>query len=105
LAPQVTISGLSDVVDDYVLLAAAWTLGEGVRQRRVHAAELEDRRRRRHLTPPGPDYSPGRKASVDLSEPASPPPPRRALPGHHASKFVPETQDLGSEADAAVETN
>ena len=41
--PQVTISGLSDVVDDYVLLAAAWTLGEGVRQRRVHAAELEDR--------------------------------------------------------------
>jgi len=31
------------VVDDYVLLAAAWTLGEGVRQRRVHAAELEDR--------------------------------------------------------------
>jgi signal transduction histidine kinase len=41
--PQVTISGLSDVVDDYVLLAAAWTLGEGVRQRRAHAAELEDR--------------------------------------------------------------
>jgi signal transduction histidine kinase len=41
--PQVTISGLSDVVDDYVLLAAAWTLGEGVRQRRLHAAELEDR--------------------------------------------------------------
>jgi len=41
--PQVAISGLSDVVDDYVLLAAAWTLGEGVRQRRVHAAELEDR--------------------------------------------------------------
>jgi signal transduction histidine kinase len=41
--PQVTISGLSDVVDDYVLLAAAWTLGEGVRQRRAYAAELEDR--------------------------------------------------------------
>jgi signal transduction histidine kinase len=41
--PQVTITGLRDVVDDYVLLAAAWTLGEGVRQRRVHAAELEDR--------------------------------------------------------------
>jgi signal transduction histidine kinase len=41
--PQVTISGLYDVVDDYVLLAAAWTLGEGVRQRRLHAAELEDR--------------------------------------------------------------
>jgi signal transduction histidine kinase len=41
--PPVTITGLRDVVDDYVLLAAAWTLGEGVRQRRVHAAELEDR--------------------------------------------------------------
>jgi hypothetical protein len=41
--PQVTITGLRDVVDDYVLLAAAWTLGEGVRQRRAHAAELEDR--------------------------------------------------------------
>ena len=41
--PQVTMTGLRDVVDDYVLLAAAWTLGEGVRQRRVHAAELEDR--------------------------------------------------------------
>jgi signal transduction histidine kinase len=41
--PQVTITGLRDAVDDYVLLAAAWTLGEGVRQRRVHAAELEDR--------------------------------------------------------------
>ena len=41
--PQVTITGLRDVVDDYVLLAAAWTLGEGVRQRRLHAAELEDR--------------------------------------------------------------
>jgi signal transduction histidine kinase len=41
--PQVTITGLYDVIDDYVLLAAAWTLGVGVRQRRVHAAELEDR--------------------------------------------------------------
>jgi len=41
--PQVAIAGVYDVVDDYVLLAAAWTLGEGVRQRRVHAAELEDR--------------------------------------------------------------
>ena len=41
--PQVTITGLRDVVDDYVLLAAAWTLGDGVRQRRLHAAELEDR--------------------------------------------------------------
>jgi signal transduction histidine kinase len=42
-SPHVTITGLRDVVDDYVLLAAAWTLGEGVRQRRTHAAELEDR--------------------------------------------------------------
>jgi signal transduction histidine kinase len=42
-SPHVTIAGLRDVVDDYVLLAAAWTLGEGVRQRRLHAAELEDR--------------------------------------------------------------
>jgi signal transduction histidine kinase len=41
--PQVTIGRLSDVIDDYVLLAAAWILGEGVRQRRMHAAELEDR--------------------------------------------------------------
>ncbi len=41
--PQVAVTDLSDVVDDYVLLAAAWTLGEGVRQRRMHAAELEDR--------------------------------------------------------------
>jgi signal transduction histidine kinase len=41
--PHVAISGLYDVVDDYVLLAAAWILGEGVRQRRVHAAALEDR--------------------------------------------------------------
>jgi signal transduction histidine kinase len=41
--PQVAITEVYDVVDDYVLLAAAWTLGEGVRQRRVHAAELEDR--------------------------------------------------------------
>jgi signal transduction histidine kinase len=41
--PQVTISRLYDLVDDYVLLAAAWTLGEGVRQRREHAVELEDR--------------------------------------------------------------
>jgi signal transduction histidine kinase len=41
--PHVTIAGLQDVVDDYVLLAVAWTLGEGVRQRRLHAAELEDR--------------------------------------------------------------
>jgi signal transduction histidine kinase len=39
----VVIGGLYDVVDDYVLLAAAWTLGEGVRQRRLHATELEER--------------------------------------------------------------
>jgi signal transduction histidine kinase len=41
--PHVTITGLRDVVDDYVLLAAAWTLGQGVRQRRAHAAGLEER--------------------------------------------------------------
>jgi signal transduction histidine kinase len=41
--PRVAVAGVYDVVDDYVLLAAAWTLGEGVRQRRTHAAELEDR--------------------------------------------------------------
>jgi signal transduction histidine kinase len=41
--PQVTITEVYDVVDDYVLLVAAWTLGEGVRQRRAYAAELEDR--------------------------------------------------------------
>jgi hypothetical protein len=41
--PRVAIADLFDVVDDYVLLAAAWTLGEGIRQRRLHAAELEDR--------------------------------------------------------------
>jgi signal transduction histidine kinase len=41
--PQVALAGVYDVVDDYVLLAAAWTLGEGVRQRRARAAELEDR--------------------------------------------------------------
>jgi signal transduction histidine kinase len=41
--PHVTLTGVRDVIDDYVLLAAAWTLGEGVRQRRAHAAELEER--------------------------------------------------------------
>jgi signal transduction histidine kinase len=41
--PHVAISDLYNVVDDYVLLAAAWILGEGIRRRRVHAAELEDR--------------------------------------------------------------
>jgi signal transduction histidine kinase len=41
--PDVTISHLYDALNDYVLLAAAWTLGQGVRQRRRHAAELEDR--------------------------------------------------------------
>ena len=41
--PQVAISDLYDLFNDYVLLAAAWTLGVGIRQRRVHAAELEDR--------------------------------------------------------------
>jgi signal transduction histidine kinase len=41
--PHVAIADLRDVLDDYVLLAAAWTLGEGVRRRRLHAAELEGR--------------------------------------------------------------
>jgi signal transduction histidine kinase len=41
--PHIAVTDLYDVVDDYVLLAAAWTLGEGVRQRRTRAAELEDR--------------------------------------------------------------
>jgi signal transduction histidine kinase len=41
--PHVAVTDLSDVIDDYVLLAAAWILGEGVRQRRTRAAELEDR--------------------------------------------------------------
>jgi signal transduction histidine kinase len=41
--PHVAIADLYDVVDDYVLLAAAWILGAGVRQRRLQAAELEDR--------------------------------------------------------------
>jgi signal transduction histidine kinase len=41
--PHVAITDLYDVFDDFVLLGAAWTLGEGVRQRRAHAAALEDR--------------------------------------------------------------
>jgi signal transduction histidine kinase len=41
--PQVAVADVFDVVDDYVLLAAAWTLGVGIRQRRLHAAALEDR--------------------------------------------------------------
>ena len=41
--PKVSIANLYDLFNDYVLLAAAWILGEGVRQRRAHAAELEDR--------------------------------------------------------------
>jgi signal transduction histidine kinase len=41
--PQVAISDLYDLFNDWVLLAAAWTLGVGVRQRRAHAASLEDR--------------------------------------------------------------
>jgi signal transduction histidine kinase len=41
--PQVAVADLYDVFNDYVLLAAAWVLGQGVRQRRAHAAELEDR--------------------------------------------------------------
>ena len=41
--PQVAVADLYDVFNDYVLLAAAWVLGQGVRQRRAHTAELEDR--------------------------------------------------------------
>jgi signal transduction histidine kinase len=41
--PHVAISDLYDLFNDYVLLAAAWVLGQSVRQRRAHAAELEDR--------------------------------------------------------------
>jgi signal transduction histidine kinase len=41
--PRVAVADLYDVFNDYVLLAAAWTLGQGVRQRRAHAAELEER--------------------------------------------------------------
>jgi signal transduction histidine kinase len=41
--PEVQITEVYDVADDYVLLAGAWILGQGVRQRRLHAAELEDR--------------------------------------------------------------
>ena len=41
--PEVALGDLYDVFNDYVLLAAAWILGDGVRQRRAHAAELEDR--------------------------------------------------------------
>jgi signal transduction histidine kinase len=41
--PQVAISDLYDLFNDWVLLAAAWVLGQGVRQRRAYAAELEDR--------------------------------------------------------------
>jgi signal transduction histidine kinase len=41
--PRVTIADLYDIFNDYVLLAGAWILGQGVRQRRTHAAELQDR--------------------------------------------------------------
>jgi signal transduction histidine kinase len=41
--PQVVIGDLYDLFNDWVLLAAAWTLGQGVRQRRAHAAALQDR--------------------------------------------------------------
>ena len=41
--PHVAIADLYDLFNDWVLLAAAWVLGQGVRQRRAHAAELEDR--------------------------------------------------------------
>jgi signal transduction histidine kinase len=41
--PHVAIADLYDLFNDWVLLAAAWVLGQGVRQRRAHAAELEGR--------------------------------------------------------------
>jgi signal transduction histidine kinase len=41
--PQVTTAGLYDLFNDFVLLAAAWTAGVGVRERRARAAELEGR--------------------------------------------------------------
>jgi signal transduction histidine kinase len=41
--PRLRIAALYNVFDDYVLLAAAWILGEGIRQRRARAAALEDR--------------------------------------------------------------
>jgi signal transduction histidine kinase len=41
--PRVAVADLYDLFNDWVLLAAAWVLGQGVRQRRAHAAELEDR--------------------------------------------------------------
>jgi signal transduction histidine kinase len=41
--PSVAITDVYDVFDDFVLLGAAWTLGDGVRQRRAHTAALEDR--------------------------------------------------------------
>jgi signal transduction histidine kinase len=47
--PHVAIADLYDLFNDWVLLAAAWTLGQGVRHRRVHAAELEDRAARLEL--------------------------------------------------------
>ena len=41
--PHVAIADLYDLFNDWVLLAAAWVLGQGVRQRRAHAVELEER--------------------------------------------------------------
>jgi signal transduction histidine kinase len=41
--PHVAIADLYDLFNDWVLLAAAWILGQGVRQRREHAAALEGR--------------------------------------------------------------
>jgi signal transduction histidine kinase len=41
-----SVAHLYDVFNDYVLLAGAWVLGQGVRQRRLHAAELQDRAER-----------------------------------------------------------
>jgi signal transduction histidine kinase len=41
--PHVAVADLYDLFNDWVLLAAAWVLGQGVRQRRAHAVELEGR--------------------------------------------------------------
>jgi signal transduction histidine kinase len=41
--PRLSTANLYDLFNDYVLAAGAWILGTGVRQRRAHAVELEER--------------------------------------------------------------
>jgi signal transduction histidine kinase len=41
--PHLAIADLYDLFNDFVLLAAAWILGTSARQRRAHAATLQDR--------------------------------------------------------------